>query len=255
MSAVTTSEPTPAKRFCGECGALLGPGDRFCGTCGAPLEEPRPEASTQHEVATSRVAQPTLLHTAAASAASWFETGRATAARWRDALGALACTIGVWAIGWLTGGVIGTYIFAEMWRGTIPRSAPFPGIATAAPFGTSAPAYVTGIDGEGILFWGFCGMMGGTIAAIITVLGDRRNVSISLRGSAVATLIWIVTVAGVINGALYALPLLGAVNGALFVRRDGVQGRAALRSVLTGGLGWLVGTIFGYLLIWAYQES
>jgi hypothetical protein len=154
------------------------------------------------------------------------------------------------------GGLVGAFLFVEMGhRGELLLGAPFPGVATNVPFGAREPAFVTGIDGDGILFWGFCGLIGGMVASIIAIVGDRRSPSPSLRSSAVAALVWIATIAAAINGAPYALPVLGAGNGVLFVRGLGTQGRAPLRSALAGGVGWLIGAICAWLLVWAYQES
>ncbi len=259
MSTSNATHDVGAARFCGQCGAPLGPGDRFCGACGAPVETasapPPPAAPAAARPAEPSPAPPTPA-ARPASAAAMQET---VPPRREPALGAghqvaaFVATVANWGLGWLIGGGLGAYVFAELlFRYAGIHGTPLPGIATVGSSGSDGLAIIAGVDPGGILFWGLSGVVGGIVAAAIVAIADRRGVSANPTRHGLAALVWIVAIAAVID--LYMpilLPIAAAANGAWFGWRGETRGRSALRHAGA----WFLGAICGLALIWAARSA
>lgn len=249
MSASNALVPDGSARFCGQCGAPLNPGDRFCGACGAPVDgaalarpAPAPDAPP------SPVARPPKPPPAPPRKS--VAAPRRTEPERIDGrpVAAFMATVANWGLGWLVGGGIGAYVFAEiLYRHARISGSAVPGIAVFGPSSTDGVMLIEGVEPGGILFWGLCGVLGGVIAAAIVAIADRHGASADLARHGVAALVWSVAIAVSIDVlSPIVLPLAAAAIGAWF----GWRGETAGRSALWQAGAWFVGSLAAIALMW-----
>ena len=260
MSTSDAAHPNGPHGFCGQCGAPLNAGDRFCGACGAPVEAAATAPAPVAGPAESRPApaRPTGKPPRARPAP---ETPRPEPVPPRTELpptepargagrGTLAfvATIANWGVGWLIGGGIGAFIFAELlFRHARIHGVPVPGISTTGTSSISGVALIDGVEPGGVFLWGLAGILGGVIAVAFVAIAGRQAVSADLSRHSLATLVWIVAIAALFSlPAPFLLPVAAAANGAWF----GWQGEARERSALWHAGAWFLGAAIGLALLW-----
>lgn len=160
--------------------------------------------------------------------------------------------VGIWAAGWLGGGLAGSVYFAEFLHPhALMRGLHLPGIAFTPSAGSPSEAFIDGIDLSGVLFWGECGLAGGLLVALVHLIVLQRRPVAGWSGSVLAALILGLGIALVINlGGPGLLPLFGGLGGAVYGVFAGAASGRRLRAMGVSALLWFAVALTLLLPLW-----